>query len=212
MPRPRLTYSNVVASLALFVALGGTSYAITKLPRNSVGSAQVRDGSLAVRDLAPAARSPGPVGPRGARGAEGPQGERGPSDVWFAPPTPNRVLPAAAGQRLEVRRINALPAGAWVLRFRANAYLQPPVPQVLHASCFMRVNGDEQGVGATVVGTGSGASIEAVVDIDTAITRTAAFNVTVECEQSLPASGQTPVQIVRPQILATRVGQVTAAP
>jgi len=211
MPRPRLTYSNVVASLALFVALGGTSYAITKLPRNSVGSAQVRDGSLAVRDLAPAARSPGPVGPRGARGVEGPQGERGPSDVWFAPPGPDRVLPEAASQRSQVRRINNLPAGAWVLRFSANAYLQPPVAQVMHAICFMRVNGDEQGTGRTVVGTASGGSIEAVVDIEIAITRTAAFNVTVECEHSVSAFGQTPVQMLRPQILATRVGQVTAA-
>ena len=40
--RDRLTYANVISSLALFIALGGTSYALT-LPRNSVGSAQIRD-------------------------------------------------------------------------------------------------------------------------------------------------------------------------
>jgi len=40
--RPRLTYANVVASLALFMALGGVSYAATTLPKSSVGSAQIQ--------------------------------------------------------------------------------------------------------------------------------------------------------------------------
>jgi hypothetical protein len=43
---PRPTYANVVATLALFVALGGASYAAVTLPRNSVGSAQLRNGSV----------------------------------------------------------------------------------------------------------------------------------------------------------------------
>ena len=48
-PSPAL----VVASLALLVALGGTSLAAVALvPRNSVGSAQVIDGSLQSNDLA----------------------------------------------------------------------------------------------------------------------------------------------------------------
>jgi hypothetical protein len=33
---------NVVAYIALFIALGGTSYAAINLPRNSVGSKQLR--------------------------------------------------------------------------------------------------------------------------------------------------------------------------
>ena len=36
--RARLTYANLTATLALFIALGGTSYAALTLPRNSVGS------------------------------------------------------------------------------------------------------------------------------------------------------------------------------
>lgn|SRR5512132_1001885 len=35
--RGPLTHANVIASLALFVALGGTGYAALRLPRNSVG-------------------------------------------------------------------------------------------------------------------------------------------------------------------------------
>ncbi|TMK38440.1 MAG: hypothetical protein E6G56_14675 [Actinobacteria bacterium] len=47
-----LSYSNVMSTLALFVALGGASYAAVTLPPNSVGSRQVRNGSLGQRKLA----------------------------------------------------------------------------------------------------------------------------------------------------------------
>jgi hypothetical protein len=42
LPRPRLTYANVVASIALFAALGGVSYAATTLPKSSVGTDQIQ--------------------------------------------------------------------------------------------------------------------------------------------------------------------------
>lgn len=42
----RLTYANVVASLALFVALGGVSYAALTLPANSVGGKQIRKNAV----------------------------------------------------------------------------------------------------------------------------------------------------------------------
>jgi hypothetical protein len=38
--------SNLVGWIALFVALGGTGYAAISLPRNSVGSAQIRNRSI----------------------------------------------------------------------------------------------------------------------------------------------------------------------
>jgi hypothetical protein len=41
LPRPRLTYANVVATVALFIALGGVSYAATTLPKSSVGTEQI---------------------------------------------------------------------------------------------------------------------------------------------------------------------------
>lgn len=44
--RKRLTYSNVIASLALFIALGGAAVAATKLPRNSVGPKQIKRGAV----------------------------------------------------------------------------------------------------------------------------------------------------------------------
>ena len=38
LPRPRVTYANVMATIAVFVALGGASYAAIAVPRNSVGT------------------------------------------------------------------------------------------------------------------------------------------------------------------------------
>jgi hypothetical protein len=40
--RRHLTFANVVSCMALFVALGGVSYAALKLPKNSVGSKQIK--------------------------------------------------------------------------------------------------------------------------------------------------------------------------
>src|SRR3954470_13003115 len=92
MHRIRITYANVVASLALFVAIGGSSYAAL-----SVTGAQVRDGSLTGRDVrngsltgndihdrslgaadfAPGQLPAGPAGPKGEPGAAGPAGPQG---------------------------------------------------------------------------------------------------------------------------------------
>lgn len=89
--RKRLTFANVVACLALFVSLGGASYAATQLPKNSVGSGQikkdavtgvkVKDGSLRAADFDAGQIPAGPAGQTGAqgpRGEQGPQGELGP--------------------------------------------------------------------------------------------------------------------------------------
>src|SRR4026209_431783 len=73
---------HCVAYLALFVALGGTSMAASNalVPKNSVGTAQVINGSLLKTDfksgqLPRGAR--GPAGPRGLAGAQGPAGPPG---------------------------------------------------------------------------------------------------------------------------------------
>jgi hypothetical protein len=41
-----LSYANVVATLALFIALGGASYAARSLPQNSVGTSQLKLGAV----------------------------------------------------------------------------------------------------------------------------------------------------------------------
>jgi hypothetical protein len=81
-----------MAAAALFIALGGTSYAAVSklLPKNSVGSAQVINGSLRKADLSKSAAAAlrgnsglpgtmGPAGPAGSAGATGPAGPSGPA-------------------------------------------------------------------------------------------------------------------------------------
>jgi hypothetical protein len=44
--RPKLTYANVIATLALFLALGGGAYAASQLPKNSVGTKQLKKSAV----------------------------------------------------------------------------------------------------------------------------------------------------------------------
>jgi hypothetical protein len=83
MRRP--SFPTVISLIALFVALGGTSYAVIKLPAKSVGNrelktnavsgSKIRPRAVSRSDLALSART----GPRGPRGAAGPVGPAGPS-------------------------------------------------------------------------------------------------------------------------------------
>jgi hypothetical protein len=87
VPSPAL----VIACLALAFSLAGTGYAVSALPKNSVGtpqmkrnaivSAKVKDGSLRAADFAAGqlpAGAQGPPGPQGPAGAQGPAGPAGP--------------------------------------------------------------------------------------------------------------------------------------
>ena len=51
-PAGRLSYANVIASLALFVALGGTGVAAARLDRDSVGSPQIRSDAVRSPEIA----------------------------------------------------------------------------------------------------------------------------------------------------------------
>src|SRR6478752_3024767 len=89
--RSKLSYANVMATIAVFIALGGSSYAAFVLPRDSVGSKQIRKGavrsteikdrSIALRDISGATR-------KALRGQRGPQGMPGapgaPATKYFA--------------------------------------------------------------------------------------------------------------------------------
>jgi hypothetical protein len=83
--RARLTYANVMSSIAVFMVLGGSAYAAATLPKNSVGSrqiasnavtsAKVKDGSLLSKDFKPGQLVAGAPGPAGAAGAKGDRGD-----------------------------------------------------------------------------------------------------------------------------------------
>jgi hypothetical protein len=71
-----------VALLALFIALGGTSYAAVKLPRNSVGTTQIKNHAVTTSKLSTATvkalkGAKGATGAPGATGATGAAGAKG---------------------------------------------------------------------------------------------------------------------------------------
>jgi len=125
----RFIRSNAISLLALFVALGGTSYAVIHLPRGSVGprelrknavsSSKVRDGSLRLADLRSSARRAlhGQAGPAGPAGPSGPGGETGPSEVivkTFGGGEVHANEPALVGD------VVTAPPGSYYVRARAN--------------------------------------------------------------------------------------------
>jgi len=84
---PRASFANVMSCLALFVALGGASYAAVSLPMNSVGAKQikkasidntkVKKGSLLRSSFKKGQLPKGAKGVKGATGAVGLQGLAG---------------------------------------------------------------------------------------------------------------------------------------
>src|SRR6478672_7707518 len=76
----RLSYANLMSTVALFIALGGASYAAIVLPANSVTTKQVKNRSLLAKDFK-AGQLPrgatGPIGPVGLAGSAGAKGDKG---------------------------------------------------------------------------------------------------------------------------------------
>jgi hypothetical protein len=116
--RSRLSYANVVASLALFVALGGSSYAAVKITGKqirdgSLTGADIKNGSVGARDLKPGAA--GQPGPAGSQGPQGPQGLQGPAGDPASVP----AYGATAGRTVfgypDFTLAKTLPAGKYVL-------------------------------------------------------------------------------------------------
>ena len=97
--RDRLTFANAMSLVAVFVALGGSAWAVTA---NSIGSRQLKPNAVRTGDVAPDAitsakvddgsllradfaASELPQGPQGAQGPQGPQGSQGPQGVQGPP-------------------------------------------------------------------------------------------------------------------------------
>jgi hypothetical protein len=63
IPRPKLSYSNVIATIALFVALGGAAVA-AGLPKKSVGPQQLKPGAVTTKALHRKAVTSGKIAPK----------------------------------------------------------------------------------------------------------------------------------------------------
>jgi hypothetical protein len=83
-----LTFANVMAAAAVFLALGGTSYAAAgklgknsvkgkNIAKNAITSPKVKNGSLLAKDFKAGQLPAGVAGPAGSTGATGPKGDTG---------------------------------------------------------------------------------------------------------------------------------------
>jgi hypothetical protein len=197
-------YAEVISSMALFIALGGTGYAVTTLPKNSVGSAQVKDHSLRPVDLAPgaglAARGPrGPEGPVGQAGANGPIGSAGPAGPAGVTSAIVRrrdglaILGFAAGSSVDVATMQ-LPAGRWIVQAETNAtYFPNSSPNADHIHCGLVVNGIPGSQKQAFLGNETGAAHETVLTTTQALTTSSPSTVVLHCwhDATLPSGAST---------------------
>jgi hypothetical protein len=78
--RGKLTYSNVISTVCLFLLVGGgTAFAASQLGRESVGTNQLKKAAVTPAKLSAAAKAgmQGPQGPQGQQGPKGATGARG---------------------------------------------------------------------------------------------------------------------------------------
>ena len=117
---------NAVGYLALFVALGATSYALT-LPPNSVTTVQVKDHSLLAVDFKKGQLPKGDRGPRGRTGPTGATGGVGPP----GPPGPQGVAGTARAYAWvsSIGTVDATRSRNLVVnRFQPGSYCVTPAP------------------------------------------------------------------------------------
>jgi hypothetical protein len=79
--KARLSFANVTAALALFVALGGTSYAAATLPFNSVGKGQIKPNAVGKSEAASNSIGTSELRNSGVAAADIKTGAVGPSEV-----------------------------------------------------------------------------------------------------------------------------------
>lgn len=201
MKRLNVTPSMAVSLVALTVALGGSSYAAIKLPRNSVGNPQIRrsavtgdkvqDGSLFANDFAAGQIPKGPQGDTGPQGPQGATGQQGPAGAPGAqgPAGVSQILvrrhpdivPIAlpAGSTVDLVSMQ-LPAGKWWVSGNTNAFYDVAPGSTFR--CALLVNGN-QPEPAQALGLGSGDTLSraGVFSPQTTLNLAAAATVVLRC-------------------------------
>jgi hypothetical protein len=212
----RLRYSNVMSTLAVFIALGGASYAAVTLPKNSVGtkqlkknavtSSKVKNGSLLSKDFKAGQLPQGPKGDTGApgvkgdTGAKGDKGDTGPSDAFSffhaaSVDLPNTTTPFSV----------SLPAGKYVIFGKLEVNNDSTI--AARPSCTLDAAGDSD---SALLGTSANSTNDdtAAATLTVAHTFAATGNVTLGCtDNGMAANGGGTVEKVK--ITAIRVGNLS---
>jgi len=210
--------SMVVALIALTVALGGTSYAAIKLPKNSVGAkqiknnavsgAKVKDGSLFANDFAAGQLPRGAKGDTGLTGATGATGVQGPPGVAqvIVRRHPEQVgIAQAVGSKVSLVS-TTLPAGKWWVSGSTNGLYDGAGSTF---NCYLLVNGTTatESFQAMGLGTQAGAGMTrgGVFTPQAALTLAAPTPVVLQCSHNevAPPSGFGPF-FLGSQLMAIR--------
>ena len=157
--KDRLTYANVMATVAVFVALGGSAVAAKLvLPKNSVTSKSVKDGSLKGKDLAKGTITGDNVANGTLTGANINQSS-------LALPCPSGTTKAAGICFDSSERASQSLSGAMDVCAQANRFL-PTVAELrtLHVQANVSVNGEQasdlgQDTNHSALGSDNGLSI-----------------------------------------------------
>jgi hypothetical protein len=203
-PNPAL----VISLIALFVALGGTTYAATSLPKNSVGTKQLKNRAvtrkkIAKKTIAGLKGSPGPrgpqglQGPRGLQGVKGDTGPTGPSDAYSAQvaggldPTLSVAVTVPAGEYVAVGSANGAHTGNANENFSCELF-SPDDPNL----------GDRASGSATVPAEPLSGVLEEQIATTTGINLPSGGTIKYDCS----APGPTTIGIGNGQLTAIKVG------
>jgi hypothetical protein len=195
-PSPAL----VISMAALFVALGGTTYAATSLPKNSVGTAQLKAGAVTKKKInkktirgLKSNRGPqglkGDTGAQGIQGVKGDTGPRGPSDA-YTESTPFTGIQVPAGRYAVIATVSE--SGATGL-----------VSQSCHLSAL--VNGSFMPLDANTV---SATTSSGTTDVVNPLQATGTFDTATEFVLGCATSSAGGTVSVVPKLTAIQVGAI----
>jgi hypothetical protein len=191
--RKRLTYANVMSSIAVFlVVAGGTAFAASQLGKESVGTKQLKKEAVSLAKINAAAKKSlkGATGPAGAKGATGPQGpkgdkgEKGDTGPSTGPaggvltgnyPNPGLAANSVTGANIQQNTLTQVTASnVYATEFDVSAtdVVRPSNPGIKSGGCFL-VCFVEYPVsvstctasGAPTDATGNGTAIQAFIEI-----------------------------------------------
>lgn len=218
-----------MAYLALFVALGGTSYAAIELSKNDVRSKHIKNGQVKARDLGKGAVNtkkvadgtllqedfaPGQLiaGPKGETGPAGPKGETGATGATGSPGAPGERGPSdtyyafdnTSGTNSKTVSL-PVPAGSYDVAGSMYAVTSDTTNRA-NLSCDLDTTNDttnNYGLMSLTVGPSPGGFDYDAAQAHTAVTvGSGGGTISFECSRS---SGTASVSLYQARIVATRV-------
>jgi hypothetical protein len=173
--RRHLTYANVMATIGVFLALGGASYAAIKLPANSVGSKQIKAGAVGSSDIKNHSIRSGDFKGGLPKGSQGPKGDRGPAAAKYWARVGGGDNPTVGDSS----------GGVTVTRTAANLESHVAFPaDVSKCAATITIRGGLPGRTARILDSSAGKTIDiftSFVDSGTTTTTTSAYDIAVFC-------------------------------